>query len=274
MPTFLEEGSIYRIETPGFFALAGDEFGAAENAETVTQAANGDLNQLWRVHAADGGILLENLSAGLYLTVKADSKKEGALLSLTSRNEIRSQLWSPLPAEGKENAFLLQNAMTGGYAAAKDEAGAGNAVQKTEPDGATVWTFKKAAEPGTEFPRILLLSGDYVSASSCPEIRKINGVYYNFNQSGGIAIKRSSDLKNWIKLGSVFPEKPGWLQGAAGGSDSIWAPGCYLVGGTLRCYYAVSSLGSQDSAIGMATAGWSSRRKRAIPITVSTPTSL
>ena len=261
MPTFLEEGSVYRIETPGFFALAGDEFGAAENAETVTQAANGDLNQLWRVHAADGGILLENLSAGLYLTVKADSKKEGALLSLTSRNEIRSQLWSPLPAEGKENAFLLQNAMTGGYAAAKDETGAGNAVQKTEPDGATVWTFKKAAEPGTEFPRILLLSGDYVSASSCPEIRRINGVYYNFNQSGGIAIKRSSDLKNWIKLGSVFPEKPGWLQGAAGGSDSIWAPGCYLVGGTLRCYYAVSSLGSQDSAIGMAysaspSSGW------------------
>ncbi|MBQ2119313.1 MAG: RICIN domain-containing protein, partial [Clostridia bacterium] len=81
----LEDGFVYRIEDPAWFALAGDEFGAAENAEVVTQATNDDLNQLWRVHGADGGVLLENLSAGLYLTVKADAKTEGALLCLASR---------------------------------------------------------------------------------------------------------------------------------------------------------------------------------------------
>ena len=248
----LEDGFVYRIEDPAWFALAGDEFGAAENAEVVTQATNDDLNQLWRVHGADGGVLLENLSAGLYLTVKADAKTEGALLCLASRNENRSQLWTVTAAEGKENAFFLQNAMTAGFASDKEAERTGQAVQKLEGDEATVWTFKKMAEPGTEFPRVLILSGDYRSATSTPEVRKINGVYYSYNMTGAITIKRSPDLKQWSKVGTLFSSRPAWLKDATGGSDAIWAPGCYLVGDMLRCYYATSSSGSQNSAIGMA----------------------
>ncbi len=247
-PLPFEDGAVYRIETPGWYSLSGGDFGAAENAAVLTYGTADDLNQLWRVHAADGGILLENMSAGLYLNVRADSKKEGAPLALNSRSEIRSQLWTAAQAEGKKDAFFLQNAATGGFVKDTAEETSGTAVQTLLSGEATPWTFKKIAGPDTVFPRVLILSGDYVTAANCPEIRKINGVYYNFNQAGGIAIKRSSDLKNWRMVGSVYDPKPAW-QSSYG---SIWAPGCYLVGDTLRCYYAVSTLGSQNSAIGMA----------------------
>ncbi|MBQ7170870.1 MAG: family 43 glycosylhydrolase [Clostridia bacterium] len=249
-PLPFEDGAVYRIETPGWYALSGGDYGAAENAGVLTYGTADDLNQLWRVHVAGGGILFENMSAGLYLNVRTDSKKEGAPLALNSRSEIRSQLWTAAPAEGKENAFFLQNAATGGFAKDTAEETTGTAVQTLLSEDATPWTFKKIAGPDTVFPRVLILSGDYVSAANCPEIRKIGGVYYNFNQAGGIAIKRSSDLRRWTSVGTVVQTTPDWLR--KGGYGSIWAPGCYLVGDTLRCYYAVSSFGSQNSAIGMA----------------------
>ncbi len=262
MTALLEEGSVYRIENPAWYALSGDEFGAKENAEVLTDATNDDLNQLWKVHTVDGGILLENMSAGLYLSVKGDAASDGALLSLRYRDEKHAQVWAVSPVEGKDSAFLLQNVMTGGFASGKEAEGTGSAIQKLGKEEATVWTFKKMAGADVQLPRVLILSGDYRSATSTPEVRKVDGVYYSYNMTGAITIKRSNDLKNWIKVGTLFSARPSWLKQETG-SESIWAPGCYLVGGMLRCYYAVSSSGSQNSAIGMAysvankpTVGW------------------
>ena len=246
-----EEGAVYKLENALYFALAGDDYGALQNAEVITYASKSELSQLWRAHLTEDGVMLENLSAGLYLTVKADSKSEGSLISLTFQNKDRSQVWRVLPAEG-EGLFLLQNVKTEGYLGEKEVEITGNVVQKLDRSGATAWAVKKAAEADTVFPRVLILSGDYRSATSTPEVRKVNGVYYSYNMTGAITIKRSNDLKNWTKLGTVFSTRPTWLKEATGGSDAIWAPGCYLVGGMLRCYYATSSSGSQNSAIGMA----------------------
>lgn len=54
--------------------------------------------------------------------------------------------------------------------------------------------------------------------------------------------------------GSVFPDAlPSWVHDAVPGANSLWAPDVSFVNGSWYLLYAVSSFGSQVSAIGLAT---------------------
>ncbi len=247
----LENGSVYSIVNDAYYGIGGETFGTVAGEFADMRGFRGDLDQLFRaVDNGDGTYKLENLSSGLYLSVRAATSRDNAKTLLTVETTVHAQSWS-VYKEGSK--YYLRCAETGTWLANEKPDDFCQPVMRAEQSDATLWTLKKQADKDMEFPRILRLEGDYVSASSCPEIVKHNGVYYNFNQSGGIAVKKSADLINWTKIGSVFDTKPAWIK-AEIGSDSIWAPGCYKVGDKWRVYYAASSLGSQNSVIGMAYA--------------------
>ncbi len=63
----------------------------------------------------------------------------------------------------------------------------------------------------------------------------------------------SPNLTDWHDCGAVFPTLPGWIAAQYPAAVGLWAPDISFFGGLYRMYYAVSSLGSQHSAIGMAT---------------------
>jgi len=92
-----------------------------------------------------------------------------------------------------------------------------------------------------------------------PSIIREGDTYYVFStdQPGGggqqIPWRMSKDLLTWEKGGYVFPEIPAWAQAAVPGTGGIWAPDISLVNGTYLLYYAVSTFGSNTSAIGLAT---------------------
>jgi hypothetical protein len=81
-----------------------------------------------------------------------------------------------------------------------------------------------------------------------------NGRYYVFFTGQGISSKSSVDLKYWSAGPRVFSSPPSWTTTAVPGfTGNFWAPDVIYFNGLYHLYYAVSTFGSQVSAIGLAT---------------------
>lgn len=78
------------------------------------------------------------------------------------------------------------------------------------------------------------------------------GRYYLFYTGGGIQISTSTDRVHWSADGQVLPQGATWAK-AYGGWNDLWAPDVSFHNGVYWLYYAVSSFGSNHSAIGLAT---------------------
>lgn len=85
-------------------------------------------------------------------------------------------------------------------------------------------------------------------------IIKCKDKYYIFYTGQGISWKSSTDKIFWTEGGRVFANPPNWTTNAAPGfTDIIWAPDVFYLNGRYCLYYAVSTLGSQVSGIGLVT---------------------
>lgn len=244
----IEEGVYYYFRTEDLFCMGGETFGTIEGESVGIRGYRKNLDQLWSFTKLDDGTYtVKNSTSGLYLSVRLKSEKDGSVLVLSPENANHAQKWKVIKSG---NGVVLRSAETNAYIAIKEPDAESVAVQRLDKAEATVWQMKKELDAGTELPEILRLTGDYMAPASCPEIIKYNGVYYNINMTGGMKIKTSTDLINWKNVGTVFTTKPSWIK-AEIDSDSIWAPGFYMVGGKLRIYYCASSSGSRNSLIGL-----------------------
>lgn len=105
-------------------------------------------------------------------------------------------------------------------------------------------------------PEVLQVSGDLEGVHD-PAIIKQADTYYVFVTNGSpgnlIPIRCSQDLRNWKLCGHVFDKLPEWAAKEIPRARAPWAPDISLYNGKYHLYYAVSSFGSRDSAIGLAT---------------------
>lgn len=82
-------------------------------------------------------------------------------------------------------------------------------------------------------------------------IRESDGTYFRFSTGNDISYASAPAIDGpWTSIGSVLPDGssidiPGY--------DDLWAPDVHLVDDTYYIYYSVSTYGSQESAIGLAT---------------------
>ncbi|AXJ96357.1 MULTISPECIES: arabinan endo-1,5-alpha-L-arabinosidase [unclassified Sphingomonas] len=91
-----------------------------------------------------------------------------------------------------------------------------------------------------------------------PAIIKAADTYYVFSTTrpddgGQIPIRTSKDLLTWSKAGTVFAALPEWAKRRIPNAKGLWAPDVSFSHGQYRLYYAISSFGSNISAIGLAT---------------------
>lgn len=105
---------------------------------------------------------------------------------------------------------------------------------------------------------MLALTGD-IEGVHDPAAIHDGGVYYVFCTGGGrgnagiIPIRTSRDLLHWTAAGFVFDTLPEWASAEIPRARGAWAPDISYYGGKFHLYYAVSSFGSRNSAIGLAT---------------------
>ncbi|HEX8415442.1 MAG TPA: arabinan endo-1,5-alpha-L-arabinosidase [Sphingomicrobium sp.] len=101
------------------------------------------------------------------------------------------------------------------------------------------------------------MTGDITGVHD-PAIIKAGDTYYVFSTSrpedgGQIPIRTSKDLRTWTRAGTVFTDVPAWAKRQIPATKGLWAPDISFSNGQYRLYYAVSSFGSNVSAIGLAT---------------------
>ena len=86
-----------------------------------------------------------------------------------------------------------------------------------------------------------------------PLVRDGN-TYYYYSTGQGILARSSTDMSHWSNGPAIFSTPPSWTtQDVPGFSGTFWAPDVEYFNGLYHLYYAVSTFGSQVSAIGMAT---------------------
>jgi len=86
-----------------------------------------------------------------------------------------------------------------------------------------------------------------------PVIARENGKYYVFHTGSRIPFICSEDLTTWEFCGRVFENNPDWTREINPSLTDIWAPDISYFNDRWYLYYAVSTFGSQNSAIGVAT---------------------
>lgn len=71
---------------------------------------------------------------------------------------------------------------------------------------------------------------------------------------GTIDVRSSADHgRTWTYAGTIWDTMPTWLRETVPGANNMWAPAVHEHGGTYYLYYAVSTIGHNDSVIGLAT---------------------
>lgn len=102
------------------------------------------------------------------------------------------------------------------------------------------------------------LAGDIMPVHD-PVIIREGDVYHVFSTGIGeggqriLSSRTSRDLVNWSRGRAPFERLPDWATKAIPGAQNMWAPDFSYVNGRYRLYYAVSTFGSNRSAIGLAT---------------------
>jgi arabinan endo-1,5-alpha-L-arabinosidase len=115
-----------------------------------------------------------------------------------------------------------------------------------------------AAVAAAKDPEVLRLQGD-IEGVHDPAIIRQNDTYYVFCTGGGrggagiIPVRTSKDLIHWTNAGTALPGIPEWGQKEIPGARGAWAPDISFYRGKYHLYYALSTFGSRNSAIGLAT---------------------
>ena len=88
------------------------------------------------------------------------------------------------------------------------------------------------------------------------DIVKCGDEYWVFYTGRGVPSYHSKDLVKWERGPAVFKTAPEWIAGTAPKNRNMnyWAPDIMKLGDRYLLYYAVSSMGSMNSGIGLATA--------------------
>jgi arabinan endo-1,5-alpha-L-arabinosidase len=109
-----------------------------------------------------------------------------------------------------------------------------------------LWSQHAAAQP--------LPASGVTSAFDPSTLQQFGDQYTYFADGQGIISRWSYNMEQWANGPVVFSTIPAWTETAVPGfTGYFWAPDVAYFDGLYHLYYAVSTFGSQVSAIGMAT---------------------
>jgi arabinan endo-1,5-alpha-L-arabinosidase len=115
----------------------------------------------------------------------------------------------------------------------------------------TIQPTATKAEAGPE--AVMLEPQGFVQRIHDPVIAKEDDRYFVFSTGSLIPFICSDDKVTWEFCGRIFESNPAWTRDINPDLTDIWAPDISYFNNRWHLYYAVSSFGSQNSAIGLAT---------------------
>ncbi len=102
-------------------------------------------------------------------------------------------------------------------------------------------------------PAVLLEPQGFTQRVHDPVLAHEGDMYYLFHSGARGVILKSPDLVNWEWSGRIFDKNPAWAPAVNPDFIDFWAPDISFFNDKWHVYYSISSMGSQNSAIALAT---------------------
>ncbi|MBD5781133.1 family 43 glycosylhydrolase [Pelagicoccus sp. NFK12] len=118
--------------------------------------------------------------------------------------------------------------------------------------GLSVIAAVQADEPAVVSNKVDVPREDVVAHD--PVLIKEADTYYLFTTGPGVSVWSSQDMELWTMQAPVFDPVPAWAKETVPGFNGhMWAPDISYHEGRYLLYYSVSTFGSNDSCIGLAS---------------------
>lgn len=187
----------------------------AAGAQVLQWADNGTSDHLWEFYLLkDGNYLIKNVNSGLYLEDASSDTTSSATIDQGPR-------------------------ATTGTGCSCQEWSATSTGNSPYPDPGTVNVSYMAPDSTT-------------IGIHDPSILDTGSAYDLFSTHGLIHEHQSTDMTNFSDGGYALPSLPAWTNTYTGSSGDLWAPDVSAHNGEYWLYYAASTFGSANSAIGLA----------------------
>lgn len=190
----------------------------SSGAQALQYADNGTNDHLWEFYQlTDGNYLLKSVNSGYYLEDAASSTSASATIDQGARSSTAA------------GCTCQEWAVTSTNMAAYPSPATVN-VSYTAPDTSTI---------GIHDPSML----------------KVGSGYALYSTHGLLHAHASTDRMNFADSGYALTALPAWTNAYTGASGDLWAPDASYHSGSSNpywLYYAASTFGSANSAIGLA----------------------
>jgi arabinan endo-1,5-alpha-L-arabinosidase len=221
-------------------------------AAAVQASAGGSQSQLWHfIPAAANQYKIVNANSGQVLGVNAASTAAGAAVLQFADNGTDDHVWEVLSVGAGQ--YKIKNVNSGlllDVGGASKSAAAAVVQSSDSGAGSQLWTLTAA---GAAYVGPGLVTGN-TSPVHDPSMIKTGTSYLLFATGGGIEQRESVDRTNFTPTltAHAFVSLPPWTAPYTNGTD-LWAPDVSFNTGQYYLYFAASTFGSANSAIGLAT---------------------
>lgn len=248
----LMEGN-YKIRNKATGRLLNMQLAGMVDRAYVHQFGKTDmLDEIWRLKRHEEGWRIQNLFSPRFLALREEVPAAGGAIHVSTA-EVPGADWALLPEAGGWRLVPLHGEGDLGVTLPVNDIASKHLPQLLPFTGedTAIWLFEPVSL-AEKLPTMLPLTGQVFHAS-CPQIIKHDGVYYMIIMAPHILIKASRDLIHWEVVDTVFGKSdPAWLAREVPGYG-IWAPAAFFFNGKYHLYYCISTIGSQNSAIGLVT---------------------
>lgn len=217
---------------------------------------NGTADHLWHFFPMGSGYYkILNMNSGEILGISGASTSAGASVLQWADNGTNDHLWEFI-AVGSYYEILNENSgLVMDVSGASKSSGASIVQEAYTGTDDQLWQLVSTNTAAYVGPGAV--SGD-VAIHDPSMIKTSSGTYYVFSTSlasphDGIEMRSSTDRIHFVDAGTAFSTLPSWISTYNGGNSDMWAPDVSYHNGKYWLYYAVSTVGSQVSAIGLAT---------------------
>jgi arabinan endo-1,5-alpha-L-arabinosidase len=230
--------------------------------DVVQESDTGTTDAQWHfIPMNNNEFNVENILTHQLLGIQNASTSSGAQALQYADNGTQDHLWEfYLLTDGNyliknvNSGFYLQDDGSGTTSAATIDQGA----RATTGTGCTCQEWKLTSSNTSPYPDPTTVTVSYTApdASSIgihdPSILKVGSTYYLFSTHGLLHTHTSTDRINFTDDNYGLPSLPSWTSSYTGGSGDLWAPDASSHNGVYWLYFAASTFGSANSAIGLA----------------------
>jgi arabinan endo-1,5-alpha-L-arabinosidase len=232
-------------------------------ANVAQESNTGSADSLWHFLPMNNNEYnIENMLTHQVMGVQNASGAAGTQVVQWADSGTSDHLWKFYLL--KDGNYLIQNVNSGLYLEDADSGTTSSATidqgaRATSGTGCICQEWMLTSNNTTPYPAPLSVTVSYTAPDSTsigihdPSLLKVGSTYYLFSTHGLIHARTSPDRENFSDDGYALTTLPTWTSTYTGASGDLWAPDASAHNGVYWLYYAASTFGSTNSAIGLAT---------------------